>query len=51
MKLIDLESLKNNSLLNDGISEEMLEILRIGGCQYIADSRFNIIKNYTDAVS
>ena len=47
MKFISQDYIDNNINLKNGISPEMLEVLRIGGCQYIADSRFNILEAYT----
>ena len=39
MKLVDICTLSNNINTQEGISDSMLAILRIGGCQYISDSR------------
>ena len=47
MRFITQDAIENNVNFKDQISPEMLEVLRIGGCQYIADSRFNIIEAYT----
>ena len=42
MRLVDISELRDNPNTQNGISLDMLTVLRIGGCQYIADSRFTL---------
>jgi hypothetical protein len=46
MRIISEIEIEKNENKRFQIEEEMLTILRIGGCKYICESRFNIQKIY-----
>jgi hypothetical protein len=51
MRLLDPSILEKNPNVNAGISSDTLTALRIGGCQYIADSRFNLQQIHLKMIS
>ena len=51
MRLVQPSELTHNPNTDAGIPDDTLIALRIGGCQYIADSRFNLQQIHLKMIS